>query len=166
MKVLCRHIRCDRSLIFTPEALELRVSRNSTFYSNMYHNLGGVNFVNEKPENGKLITRRFDWREKKREASSRERFGTGKKGERSISGTHNFQSKVPAGKRDYLFWNSFFPRNFLVERTKKSCSIYKRTSISVTFLWIVNSHYLQTHGTATRSKTAVSFANIFMAQIE
>ena len=60
MKVLCRHIRCDRSLIFTPEALELRVSRNSTFYSNMYHNLGGVNFVNEKPENGKLITRRFD----------------------------------------------------------------------------------------------------------
>ena len=83
---------------------------------------------------------------KKREASSRERFGTGKKGERSISGTHNFQSKVPAGKRDYLFWNSFFPRHFLVERTKKSCSIYKRTSISVTFLWIVNSHYLQTHG--------------------
>lgn len=167
MKVLCRHIRCDRSLIFTPEALELRVSRN--FYLLFKHVPQSWKNKFCKWEARKWQTDHspfwLTWK-KKREASSRERFGTGKKGERSISGTHNFQSKVPAGKRDYLFWNSFFPRHFLVERTKKSCSIYKRTSISVNFLWIVNSHYLQTHGTATRSKTAGSYANIFMAQIE
>ena len=130
MNVLCRHIRCDMSSIFTLETLALRelpVSRKFYLPVNMCHNHDGVNFVNQKPENGKLRTRANSehcllknthtpfWlpdTKKKREASGgendREKRGTGKKDERSINGTHNFHRKVSTGKLDYLFKNSFF----------------------------------------------------------
>ena len=48
---------------------------------------------------------------------------------------HKFSiGKFPPGKRDYLFRNFVYSGNFPVGRTKKSCSIYIPTEISVIFL--------------------------------
>ena len=43
---------------------------------------------------------------------------------------------------------------------------YSYTLLAGKFFHFNGKHYLQTHGTAMGTKTAVSFANIFMAYIE
>ena len=60
----------------------------------------------------------------------RERYGTGDKDKKSVNGTQISIGKFPPGKRDYLFRNSVYSGKFLVERTKKSCSVYIPTRIS------------------------------------
>ena len=92
-------------------------SHRATYLSNMCHNQGGVNFLNQKPKNGKLSTRTnsehclhkktrtpFLTDARKREASDcesdRERLETGKK--RSINGTHVFHLQTNRNFRKFF----------------------------------------------------------------
>ena len=91
---------------------------------------------------------------------------------------HTFHWKEKCKKAEYfLFWwtlwvlTQIYPKTRVLKLSLKHMKISTKTTYSYTllagkFFHFNGKHYLQTHGTAMGTKTAVSFANIFMAYIK